>query len=482
MRKRIDLGGEIKDFDSRQSREDVINAYLETDKDGRFSRLVGTPGFVDFITLGDGPLRGMYVASDVLYVVSGDGFYKVIVTPVGSVQAELKGTVAGFSGAVRLSSVGTDLPEVMALTNARGFVYKNVDDSFAEVTDLDFDPDFSVTSFNQRFWFNKPNSNEFFASDILDGFTYDSLFFASAENNPDKISYVQAMNTGIYLFGSSTVEHWQDTQRGDFSLRRVTGATLDRGIGARASLVRWENTLFYLADDFTIRTLGAGSKGLISGLSFAEDVALYSFPERAEGFFVDSPRYKAYCLSFPTEGVTWCYDVLRDMWHKRESKDVEGWRINTASLIFDKVILGDKLNGNLYSLDENEYTEAGVTMKTVWTTPPVRVDEASFTVSRLEIFAEVGVGLIGNVDPVSGIEPEPLDPKIGLRISRDGGNNWISKSNKSLGRIGDFKNKIIWRDIGRIRRGQNLVFEFTISDDVKREIYAGYIDADIGVG
>jgi len=482
MRKRIRLGGQSKDFDSRQSREDVINAYIETDDTGQFQRLINTPGFVDFITLGSGPIRGLHVAADVLYVVSGGEFYRLSVNPVGSVQAEIKGTVAGFSGPVRLASVGTDEPQVMALTNGRGFIYKNSDDSFAEVTDLSFDPDFSITSFNQRFWFNKPNSNEFFASEILDGFSYDPLFFASAENSSDELRYVEAMNTGLYLFGSRSIEVWQDTQRGEFSLRRVTGSTIDRGLGAKASITRWENTLFFLADDFTIRQLGSSGYKKISNLSFEEDVSTYSFPDRAEGFFVDNPHYKAYVVNFPGEGVTWVYDVERSSWHKRDSEGIDGWRINTSTIIFDKVILGDKLNGKLYSMDENVFSEAGEFMKTVWLTPPVRVDEASFTMSRLELFPEVGVGLIGNVDEVGQIENLPLDPKIKLRISRDGGNNWVGFPDRSLGRVGDFKKKVVWRNLGRIRRGQNMVFEFTITDEVKRDVYAAYVDVEIGTG
>ena len=479
MRTRIQLGGQSRDFDSRYSRQEVINCYLDTDNDGSFKRLARTPGFTDFITLGNGPIRGMHVAADVLYVVSGSGFYRVFVSPVGSVSSTLIGTVAGFSGAVRLDSIGTDQPEVMALTNGRAWIYKESDGSFAEVTDLDFDPDFSVTSFNQRFWFNKPNSNEFFGSDILDGFTYDPLFFASAENKPDQLKYVQSLNTELYLFGGSTIERWQDTGiTDDFPLRRISGGTINRGLGAKRSVVTWENNIFFLADDFTVRQLGGGGYQKISDLSLEESIRDYAFPDRAEAFFMDHPHHKVYCLTFPAEGVTWCYDTSTGMWHKRSSKDVERWRISTAALIFDKVILGDVINGKLYVLDEKAYSEAGTEMVSTWVTPSISDDEAPLTVSRLEIFPEVGVGEETNITETGQKLNTTLDPYVRLRVSRDGGAHWTGYKDRSLGRVGDSRKKVVWRNLGRVPRGQGLIFEFTVTDPVRMEIYKGFIDVE----
>lgn len=482
MRERIKLGGQSKDVDSRYSKEEVINGYIDSDNSGEFRRLARTPGTTDFITLGNGPIRGMHVAADVLYVVSGSGFYRVSVNPVGSVQAELKGTVSGFSGPCRLASIGTDQPEVMALTNTRGFIYKNSDDSFAEVTDLDFDPDFSVTALNQRFWFNKPDSNEFFGSDVLDGFSYDPLFFASAENKPDLLQYVVSLNTELYLMGSSTIERWQDTGASEgFPLRRITGGTINRGLGARASVATWENDIFFLADDFTVRRLGGSGYSKISDLAFEEQIREYAFPDRAEGFVVDNPHFKVYYISFPGEGVTWGYDLTNNQWHKRSSKATERWRMSEAALIFDKVILGDVVNGNLYVLDENEYTEAGEPETITWTTPSISDQTAPFTVPKLEIFAEVGVGTEDNIQDDGQKLTNTIDPEIRLEVSRDGGRSYTQYTPSSLGRIGERDKKIVWRNLGRVKRGQGLIFRFSCNEPVKVEIYAGWITVFKGV-
>lgn len=487
MRERIQIGGRSRDFESRYSREEVINCYIDSDAQGEFKRLVRLPGFDDYITIGTGQIRALHVANNVLYAISGQEAYRISATNVGGVQSELLGNVAGFSGPARIASIGTDEPQVMFLTNNRGFVYKNSDQSFTEVTDVDFDPDFSVTAFNQRFWFNKPNSNEFFASDILDGLSYDPLFFASAENKPDPLVYVQSLNTELYLFGTRTIERWQDTGATQgFPLRRITGSTIDRGLGAKASIATWETNIFFLADDFTVRKIGANGYEKISNLSFEEDVQDYSFPETAEGFFVDRPDHKIYYITFPRDGVTWGYNVTDGVWMKRSSKsedvDLDRWRIGSSASIFNKIILGDSVaTGKLYVLNQNTYSEAGIETPMKWVTPPVKYEKGSMTISRLELFPEVGVGTVNQVNNIGIKEPLPLEPKVRLRVSKDGGVTFTGKKDRGLGRVGDRKKKVIWRNMGRVKRGQALVFEFSVNDDVKTEFYEAWLDVELGV-
>jgi len=481
VRERIPLGGRSRDLDSRYGREEVTNCYIETDDNGEWKAIERAPGFTDFIELGDGPIRAMHVAADVLYVVSGSSFYRVTINPVGSVSAVNVGTVAGFTSPARIASIGTDEPQVMALTDGRGFIYKNSDGSFAEVTDIDFDPDFSVTAFNQRFWFNKPDSNEFFGSDILDGFSYDPLFFASAENKPDLLRYVVAVNTEVIPFGSGTRERWQDTGASTgFPLRRTTGGTVERGLGAKSSLTTWQNNIFFLADDFTVHLVNGGNYQKISDLALEEQIRDYSNPERAEGWFIDHPHYKVYCLTFVGSGVTWCYDVNRGNWHKRASNGLGKWRVNNAALIFDRVVLGDSQSGKLFVLDERVFSEAGEETPTIWQTPAISIKSAHFTCSRIELFPEVGVGNENNVTETGQKLNNTEEPGIKLSVSKDGGETFINKTDRSLGRIGNRKQKVIWRNIGRVRRGQGLVFRFTVNDDVRLTVYEAWADIDKG--
>ena len=212
----------------------------------------------------------------------------------------------------------------MVLDSNQGWVIQG--DSFTKITDVDFIPDQSVASLNQRFWFNKPNSNEFFGSDLADGLTYDALTFASAEQNPDNLVYVVAKKTALWLMGERTIEYWQ-TVSADFPLRPVVGATIQRGVASAQSVAEFEDDIYWLADDFTVRRIAGNQMQKISDLALERairgDGTLsnkgYTRPEESFAFFIDHPTHKVYCITFPNDGVTWCFDVKTGLWHKRES-------------------------------------------------------------------------------------------------------------------------------------------------------------------
>lgn len=483
MRKRIPLGGRSKSIPgSRRSHENVVNCYLETDNDGGFIRLTRTPGFRLLSPVGDGPIRGMLTAGNYVYVVSGNEFYRLNVSPFGAISAVLKGSVSGFSGQVSMAAIGTDLPQIMALTNNTGYIYDLNADTFTEITDVSFDPDYGVTSFNQRFWLNKPGSNEFFASDVLDGLNYDPLFFASAENNPDAIKIPQSLNTEVLLFGATSIERWQDIGVSTgFTLRRVQGGTIDRGIAAARSLAKWENTLFWLADDFTVRMFSGGQMTKISDLSFEDQVTHYSTPTNAFGFFIDYPHYKCYCITFPGNDVTWCYDVVRGNWHQRDSIDTDCWRIGASASYQNMVLLGDRFNGNVYLMDNTIYTEVGSEVPMTWVTPSSHEDMAPVVYNYLELVADVGIGGISNVTAIGQILNEPVKPMIRCAVSRDGGFTYTWLSDRSMGSVGQRTKKIIWRNIGRFKRTDDPVFKFEVNGDFPVNIYSAFVDAEVGI-
>jgi hypothetical protein len=483
MKKQLKIGGRSKNMDSRRSHEDVINCYMETDSEGEFKRLTRAPCFSLLSEVGNGPIRGMLNASGVLYVVSGNEFYRVTISDFGALNAILIGSISGQNGPVSLSAIGTDAPQIMALTSGTGYIFNADTLAFTEITDVSFTPDYSVASFNQRFYLNKPDSNEFFGSDILDGLNYDPLFFASAENNPDPLVYVAALNTEIVLFGTQSIERWQDIGITEgFPLRRIQGATINRGCAAPKTVAQFENTLYWLADDFTVRSLNSGGMQKISDLPLETAITEYSIPSNAFGFFLDYPFYKCYCITFPGNNVTWCYDVMRGVWHKRKSTDTDCWRIGTSANYKNIVLVGDRFNGNIYSMNANLYTEDGVETVMTWITASDYMDETSFSMTEMEIVADCGVGPITNVSPGTGqILNEPIKPYIRCAMSKDGGFTYRWLSDRQLGQVGDRKHRIMWRGLGRVRQTNDLVFKFTSNGDWPVNIYTGVADVEIGV-
>ena len=77
-------------------------------------------------------------------------------------------------------------------------------------------------------------------------------------------------------------------------------------------------------------------------------------------------------------------------------------------------------------------------------------------------------------DNISSIEYKiPFVPQIALSFSDDGGHTFGKEFYSSLGKVGEYKNQVIWRRLGY---SKNRVFRFSISDPVKKVINAQYIE------
>jgi len=219
----------------------------------------------------------------------------------------------------------------------------------------------------------------------------------------------------------------------------------------------------------------------ISDLSLEMDISSYSNPNTAIGFVIDFPFYKCYCLTFQGNDVTWCYDIVRRSWHKRKSTDVDSWRIGNSVQAANITLLGDRFNGNIYAMDNSVYTEAGITTPMVWITASTNVNEAPMTYSYLELVADMGVGSISNVNAIGQISATPLAPMIRCARSIDGGFTYKNLPDRSLGKVGDRRNKIIWRQNIRVPRTNDLVHKFTSSGDFPVNVYGAYTDGEAGL-
>ena len=56
------------------------------------------------------------------------------------------------------------------------------------------------------------------------------------------------------------------------------------------------------------------------------------------------------------------------------------------------------------------------------------------------------------------------DPQVMLRVSKDFGQTWSNEMWRSMGKIGKYATRVLWRRLGKAR---DWVFEVTISDPVK---------------
>ncbi len=468
------LGGDDKNFNSKKSREGVLNLLAEGTPDGTYKTVKDTPGltvFADEST--SGAVRSnMFVNSGFMYVIIGPDLFRV-----DQFGATTNLGVVGGSGRGRIFA--NSLPgdnQIMVLNGAgQGFVYTN-GGGLVAVTDPDFFSTVSGDVLGERGWFTRQGSNEIFGSDISDFLAYDPLTFISAETNPDEAVALIAKKSAIWVLGGESVEYLQTITDVTVPLRAVVGASKERGIAALDSLAEAGERFCWFADDNTVRVIEGQQMNKISDLDFELKVRGDGTPEfpgftvtdDAIGLFVDGPVHKIYYLTFPTEGFTWGYDFSTGLTHQRTSEGVGYWRIGAVTLFNNKLYGGDLLNGKIYELDQGNKTEDGEIMKRVLTTPNIS-SQVDWTLPYIELEMEVGQVTDPMVEPVMLVE-----------YTKNGGYTYTQHQPVSLGNFGELRKRVVMRQFGRVVRHQDFNLRFTITDDVRVQFYGlfGNIEAD----
>jgi hypothetical protein len=456
------------------------------------------PGLKFLQSVGTGPIRGLWASKtngSNFYVASGNEFYKLnslTGTPT------LLGTISG-TGQVSIADNGTQL---FIACNPRSFIYNQVTNAFAEITDPDFEGAVTVGYLDGYFVFNEPNSQRVWVSQLLDGTQIDPLSFASAEGSPDGLVAINVNHREAWLFGTDSVEVWYNAGLPDFPLVRIQGAFNELGCAAAFSVAKLDNSVFWLGQDargegVVYRSEGYNGRRIsthavewqIQQYANMSDVVGYTYQQDGHGFYV---------LNFPSANQTWVYDVATQGWHERAglfNGEFTRNRGNCQCNFRGTIIVGDFENGNIYSLDLTTYADNGEPQKWLrsWRALPTGTNNLKRTAQHsLQLDCETGVGLNGVDQSIewffytssedqlvtsSGdlllFSPpyvQGTNPQVMLRWSDDGGHTWSNEHWVSIGKIGEHGFRAIWRRLGMTQKLRDRVYEVSGTDPVKIDI------------
>ena len=373
---------------------------------------------------------------------------------------------------------------------------------FSEITDPDFAGAVGVGFIDGYFVFNEPNSQRFWVTESYNGLAIDSLAFASAEGSPDDLVTLIVDHREIWLFGVNTVEVWYDAGTPDFPLARIQGAFNEIGCLAAYSVAKLDNGLFWLGRDARGNGIVYRSKGYsgerISTHAVEWQIQQYSTLNDAVAYTYQQDGHSFYVLNFPTANTTWVYDVATGVWHERagwENNEFTRHRGNCQMNYNNEIVIGDYVGGGLFAYDSTVYTEAGSIQKWLrsWRALPTGQNDLKRTTQHsLQLDCETGVGLVGDdyqylefqylsteddyrlitesgdyIVTQGAVLAPGVNPQVMLRWSDDGGHTWSSEHWKSMGRIGQYGYRTIWRRLGMTLKIRDRVYEVSGTDPVK---------------
>ena len=447
----------------------MINLFPETIPEGGQTPafLNRAPGLKFLQSVGIGPIRGLWAhqtnGSD-FYVASGNEFYKLnslTGTPT------LLGTISG-TGQVSIADNGTQL---FIACNPRSYIYNEVTNAFAEITDPDFTGAVTVGYLDGYFVYNEPNSQKVWVTQLLDGTQVDPLSFASAEGSPDGLVAINVNHREAWLFGVDSIEVWYDAGLPDFPLTRIQGAFNEIGCAAAFSVAKLDNSLFWLGQDARGEGVVYRSQGYtgvrISTHAIEWQIQQYANMTDAVGYTYQQDGHAFYVLNFPTANVTWVYDVATQGWHERAGFLNGAFTRNRGNCQCNfggTIIVGDFENANIYSLDLTTYADNNGPQKWLrsWRALPTGTNNLKRTAQHsLQLTCETGVGL--NIG-------QGYDPQVMLRWSDDGGHTWSNEHWASIGKIGEHGFRAIWRRLGMTQKLRDRVYEVSGTDPVKIDI------------
>lgn len=454
------------------------------------------PGLNLLNTIGLGPIRGLWAFSPndgIGFVVSGNQLFKIdnAYTPT------LIGIVLG-TGPVSMADNGTQL---FIAANGPSYIYNATTDVFGQITDPDFPGAVTVTYLDGYFVFNEPNSQRLWITALLDGTSIDPTEVASTEGSPDGLVAVIANFREVWAFGTNSIEVWSDTGALDFPLERIPGAFNELGCAAPYSIAKMDNGLFWLGRDrrgqgIVYRANGyAGQR--ISTHAVEWHIQQYADISDAIAYTYQQEGHSFYVLIFPSANTTWVYDVATQAWHERAgfaNGEFTRHRSNCQMAFNNKVVVGDFENGNIYAFDLEDYSDNGQIQKWLrsWRALPTGQNNLKRTAHHsLQLDCETGVGLSGSmVAETIYLQTEEGDflvtesddkliaeqqsavtqgsnPEVMLRWSDDGGHTWSNEHWVSIGKIGEYYRRAIWRRLGMTLKLRDRVYEVSGTDPVK---------------
>jgi len=420
------------------------------------------PGLRFLQRVGAGPIRALWVdqlGSDYFYIVSGSEVFR---TAALTLPATKIGDVNG-SGPVSIADNGTQL---FFACNPSGFIYDRVSNTLQQITDPDFPGAVTVGYLDGYFVFNEPVSQKLWVTELLDGSSIDALDFASAEGAPDNLASLIGDHREVWLFGSDSVEVWYNAGAADFPLLRVQGAFNEIGIAAPYSMAKLDNGLFWLGADargqgIVYRASGyAGQRVSTHAVEYA--IAQYDSISDAVAYTYQQEGHAFYVLTFPTANKTWVFDVSTQAWHERagfESGVLTRHRSNCQCNFRGTTVVGDFENGNIYAFDLGIYSDNSLPQKWLrsWRAIPTGQNNLKrSTHHSLQLDCEVGSPF------TSGQEAQVM-----LRWSDDGGHTWSNEHWTSMGAVGEYAKRVIWRRLGMTTKLRDRVYEISGTDDVK---------------
>jgi hypothetical protein len=472
-----------------QDDQECINFFAEIDPTKQpgergIVALYPTPGLLFQTQLTQAEVRGLHTMSgeQILIAVSGDKVYKVNTSMV----ATQIGTLTTITGQVSISDNITNNDGLIAyiVDGPNRYTWVAATNVFTKLpsTDGPWQGANVVDVIDNYNIYNEPGSQNWACTDLGSQYSTQALY-GTSDGSSDLLVTLIADRRQVYLLGEVTTEVWTDVGNvisgiTTFPFQRVPGTFSQSGIGARFSLARFADSFVCVCKD----TRGDSTIEMMQGYTWVkisthavEQSLTNEITHDAFAYTYQIEGHEMYVCTFPSigDGLTWVYDGSTKSWHKWLYWDstnaiYKRHRSNCGAYFNNMYIVGDYENGKLYSIENAVYTDDGATIRRLRRAKHLTTDLQRQYFEEFQIQFQPGVGL--NLG-------QGQDPQAMLRWSNDGGSTWSNEHWVTIGKIGQYLNRAIWRRLGWAR---DRIFEVVLTDPIKAVIVSANLKSSVG--
>lgn len=433
---------------TQNSQERLVNMFCEVQISGK-SKLVRRQRMsVEQAYAKTGVKRCIEKNAGIWYVVIGNTF----ATWDGTTYTE-RGTLDTIAG--RCTMVFDDNGDVLISDGATAYHWDGATfaepDTQGDIGPLTFLGGFAVG--------NTPGTGQFKWSASNDMQSWDGLDFATAEGKTDDLVRVYAAQNELWLFGAETTEIWPLTGGADspFSYN----AAMQRGCGAALSVVAEDNSLFWLGNDWIIYRADGFRPMAVSNPSVQE--AINEVPEASralcEAFSYTDGFNKFVTFNFPGY-VTLQLNIATQFWNIARTFGQDDWDVLASQYSpCDRYLT----TSGIARLVRGINTDNGDVFQRGGVSPQLAAGNQKVALRSFFLDCEVGRAAEG------------VEPQVMLRKAKDG----VSFGNerwRTLGVIGEYSHRAVWRGLGV---GRRMTIEVWFTDDAEFSILGAEADGDI---
>lgn len=379
--------------------------------------LQSRPGLTDLnADRGGGPVSALFkrdlVLDSALFAISGGYLYEGT-TQIGAVTGSGPWSMAGYETAI-FAAGGSSL----YLYNGTALSAVSFPDS-ASVT--------KVIVGASRAICIRADTGKFYWSDSL-ATDIDSLDFATAENQPDRLLDMVFIDDTLILGGAETIEFWPNTGDTDLPFQPLEGRVIEKGVKATGCMVPIGPTFAWVTNTHQV-CLGTeetiiSNPGLEERIENSASCKLWTFTLGGIEF-----------LALRIDNETQVWSLRSKLWSEFQSYGEANW----IPQCFAGDTFGSSLDGAVMAWAD-DHQDFGAQLE--------RRFRGGFPINSGGLSVN-SVQLRCNVGQTPFLTGDYTEPQVEMRLSRDAGQTWGDFRATALGAQGNYRTKVQWRGCGQ---------------------------------